>query len=128
MKRIVTVVLLGFVGLSLVVLAFKSGGKSAGEGKDVSNGSERKQRIVVTYFHNNVRCPSCKKIEAFTAEALQSNFPYALASGALVWRTINTDKPENQHYARDYNLNTKSVVVSKIRDGAEAEWKNLSRV
>jgi hypothetical protein len=85
-------------------------------------------RVIAYYFHGNARCPSCLKIEAYTKEAIDSAFGEALKSGLLEWRVVNTDSSQNEHFLTDYQLFTKSVVVSDINDGKETQWKNLDKV
>ncbi len=84
--------------------------------------------LVATYFYTSVRCPTCKKIETYSAEAIQNNFSEELKNGALIWRTVNTDEPENQHYTKDYQLYTKSLIISEVKDGKEIRWKNLEKI
>ncbi len=84
--------------------------------------------IVVYYFHATQRCSNCYKIETYTHEAVESEFASALQSGRVVWKMINTDEAENEHYIKDYKLFTKSVIISDFRDGQEARWKNLDKV
>ncbi len=84
--------------------------------------------FTATYFHNSVRCPTCHKLEALSAKAIQQNFPDDLKKGGVVWRTINVDEPGNQHYSTDYQLFTKSLILSEIQDGKEIRWKNLSKI
>jgi hypothetical protein len=55
-------------------------------------------------------------------------FADALKRGSMVWRMVNVDQPANQHFIKDYELYTKSVVLVKMRDGKQAAWKNLDRV
>lgn len=86
------------------------------------------QKILVYYFFTTVRCPSCRYIEATTQEALMQNFADALANGSVEWRPVNVQLPQNRHYIRDYQLFTKSVVVARVKDGQQLEWKNLERV
>ena len=51
-----------------------------------------------------------------------------MKSGKLEWIVLNTDEPENRHYLDDYQLYTKSLVLSKIEDGKETDWENLEKV
>jgi hypothetical protein len=51
-----------------------------------------------------------------------------LADSTLIWGTINYDQKENKHYLKDYNLFTKAVILSRVKDGNEIEWKNLDRI
>ncbi len=40
----------------------------------------------------------------------------------------NRDKKENEHFIKDYNLSSQSVILSKMINQNEAGWKNLDRV
>ncbi len=84
--------------------------------------------IVVTYFTTNVRCPSCHKIENLTRETIESKFAEALANGTLIFRVINVDRPENKHFIDEYQLVSKTVIVSERHAGKETGWKNLQEV
>lgn len=85
-------------------------------------------KIVAYYFHGTRRCPSCMKIEAYSQEAVQTGFAEDLKSGKLEWRVVNTDDSPNEHYLKDYQLYTKSLVLSHIENGKETAWKNLEKV
>ncbi|MDA3896088.1 MAG: nitrophenyl compound nitroreductase subunit ArsF family protein [Desulfobacteraceae bacterium] len=85
-------------------------------------------QIVVTYFHTTARCPTCHTIEELSSKAVQLNFEEALKSGKVVWRVINVDEPENKHYNDDYQLYTKSLIISEVKDGKEVRWKNLEKI
>ena len=84
--------------------------------------------VTVYYFHGDRRCQSCIKIEKYTEEAVKNFFTDRMESGELVYRVINTDKEENKHYIDDYQLYTKSVILSLTRDGKEVRHKNLDKV
>ena len=84
--------------------------------------------VVAVYFHNNVRCATCKTIEAYTKEALEQSFRDEIASGAVHVRVIDTDENGNQQYMADYGLYTKAVVVVLYKDGKQVKFKNLQKV
>jgi hypothetical protein len=89
---------------------------------------QQQVKTVVYYFHGNMRCSSCRKIEAYTKEAIQSGFADALENGSLELKVINIEEPANEHFVQDFQLYTRSVVVEN-RSGAKGqEWKNLDRV
>ncbi len=90
--------------------------------------TEFSPQVIAYYFHGNRRCVSCKKIESYTQEAIESGFPDDLKSGALQWQVVNIDEDEHKHFINDYQLYTKSVVLSKMKDGKELAWKNLDKV
>ena len=84
--------------------------------------------VVAIYFHGNVRCATCKKIESYADEAVQSGFPKALEEGALAWRVFNIDEAENTHFIQDFQLVTRSVVLAEYREGKVVRWENLDKV
>jgi hypothetical protein len=86
------------------------------------------QKVIAYYFHGNVRCPTCLKIEAYSQEALEKAFPEQLASGQLEWQAINTDEIWNTHFIQDFSLQFSSVVVASVSGAETKEWKNLERV
>jgi hypothetical protein len=92
-------------------------------------GQEMNGHVVrVLYFHSNVRCYSCKKIESLTREAMEEGFGSEIAQGIIEVAALNVEEPENKHFIEDYQLYTKSVIVSDVSGQKETRWKNLTRV
>lgn len=85
-------------------------------------------RFVVSYFYTSVRCPSCVTIERLTSETIEGEFFDEIKNGVLLWRTVNIEEEGNFHYVEDYNLYTKSVILSEMSGDKEVRWKNLGRV
>jgi thiol-disulfide isomerase/thioredoxin len=85
-------------------------------------------QVIVYYFHGNARCVSCRKLEQYAKEAVEKYFSEQLGSGRMLFREINIDRPENRHFVQDYQLFTKSVVVSLREGGEEVRYKNLDKV
>lgn len=83
---------------------------------------------VVYYFHGNIRCATCKKIEAYADEAVHEEFGKALEDGTLQWRVVNVDDPANRHFVEDFQLVTRSVVLVEYRGGKVVRFKNLDQV
>jgi hypothetical protein len=142
-KHIVNIALLGFIGVSLAVLAAREmSGRTAPDAPPPAAVARTQdapitvtqaqaaapRQTVVYYFHGNKRCKTCRAIEAYTAEAIQGGFARELAGGRMVFRAINVDEPANEHFVRDFQLSTRSVVVADTRDGAVTDWRNLERV
>ncbi|UCB57560.1 MAG: hypothetical protein JSV30_02965 [Candidatus Omnitrophota bacterium] len=90
--------------------------------------AEDEAQIAAYYFHTKFRCPSCHKIEQFTEESLKNNFSKQLEEGSLVYRVVNVEEKGNKHFINDYQLYTKSVVLSFRKNGEELEYKNLDKV
>ncbi|MGB9004372.1 MAG: nitrophenyl compound nitroreductase subunit ArsF family protein [Candidatus Aminicenantales bacterium] len=94
--------------------------------QDKAAGSDN--RVIAYYFHAYVRCITCRTIEAYSGEAVQSFFADALKSGRLEWRVINVEEPGNEHFIQDFQLVTRSVVLELMEKGARKRWKNLQLV
>ena len=84
--------------------------------------------VVATVFHGSARCPSCVTLEEQTRETLKALFPKELASGKLVFRSVNAEAPEHQHYIEDYRLTSISLVVARFEKGTQKDWKTLQDV
>jgi len=93
-----------------------------------STGAAAGDTIIVYYFHGTQRCVTCRKLEAYTEEAIANGFAEALADSTMLWRPVNFDLKDNDHYIADYKLFTKSVILSRVKGGKEAAWKNLDKI
>ncbi|MDP3851086.1 MAG: nitrophenyl compound nitroreductase subunit ArsF family protein [Luteolibacter sp.] len=85
-------------------------------------------QVIMTYFISGTLCKSCQKIEALTKETAKKDFAEALAGGKLVFRVIDTGEPGYQHFIKDYQLTSKTVILSHRKDGKETEWKDMAKV
>lgn len=80
------------------------------------------------YFHGNVRCATCRKVEAYAREAVEEGFTEQIAAGVVEFRPVNVEQPENRHFIEDYQLTSKSVVVAEVVGGSVARWVKLDNV
>ena len=85
-------------------------------------------KVFAYYFHGSMRCPTCYKLEQYSKEAVEVNFKDVLASGKLEFKAVNLEDKGNQHYSKDYQLYTKSLILSLIEDGKETKWINLDKI
>jgi len=91
--------------------------------------TSQEAKVIVYYFHGMARCTTCKTIEKYSREAVEHYFQNELKNGKLVFRTINVEEAENHHYIQDYQLFSKSLVISLVKqDKKEVTWKNLADV
>ena len=148
-KRIVTVVLLVFVGVSVAYLVIQESSSTPAvedqsgqtevaeaasgapvEMKPTLEGLDRQtsHKLIAYYFHRTQRCQTCLTIEAYAEETLKDAFPEALRTGELQFRTVNLDEPSNEHFVADYELAASSLVLVDYQDGEQKEWRNLQRV
>ncbi len=87
-----------------------------------------KSKVVAYYFHGTYRCPTCLTIERYSKEAIEQYFTKELQEGRLEFKPLNVEEPENRHYIQDYQLYTKSLVITLHKDNKQTEWKNLENV
>ena len=113
--------LLGILIASILVVVV------AGAQAEVPQMSLQSQ-VVVYYFHGNARCPSCYKLEQYAKEAVEQNFSQEMKTGKLVFKRVNVEQAGNDHFVYDYQLYTKSVVISLVKEGKQVKYKNLERV
>jgi hypothetical protein len=82
--------------------------------------------ILVYYFHATTRCATCRTIEAYAHETVASRFAADLEARHIEWRTVNVEEPANEHFIRDFQLYTRSVVIVDPKD--PKRFKILERV
>lgn len=135
MKTAVRIILVLFVLASVAYLVFDRSETAvatetaaADQTPQDSIGDQVGDQVLVYYFHGDVRCPTCIKIEALSTKAIESGFAGEIADGRLVWQAVNVDQPENAHFVDDYELYTKSLIVVKKHNGDQTEWKNLPQI
>jgi hypothetical protein len=112
MKKVGVLVLLFLAGGLLASVAFAA----------------PKNQVRVYYFYTDYRCARCYKFELYTKKAMETYFSNEIADGEVVYQAVNTDKKENKHFLQDYQLFTKSTVVSLVKDGKEVHYKNLDKI
>ncbi len=93
-----------------------------------AGGDAKSTHVVAYYFHGTFRCSTCHKLEQYSKEAIETNFKDALASGRLEFKVVNVEDKGNEHYTSDYQLYTKSLVLSLVKDGKQIKWKNLDKI
>ena len=100
--------------------------ETKGHNKEINGDNEH--QVIVYYFHGNNRCHTCRRIEQLTKQAVTESFAKELETGLLKMKIINVDEADNAHFSKDYQLFTRSVVVSGVASGEEKQWKNLQKV
>lgn len=140
-KRIITLVLIIFVIISIAFVIIKENKPQKQENTPAGVVSEApateskviqkhndKNYVVVYYFHGNMRCRTCMAFEEYIQNALDDFFAEKMKEGKLVYKVINVEDSGNEHFIRDYNLVTKSVVVAEFANGKEVKWKKLDKI
>lgn len=122
------VVLTAIAALAIGSTAPTAAGAEDAEAEASAAAAAPENGIVAYYFHGNKRCSTCRKLEAYSTEAITGGFASQLENGALEWRVVNTDEKANAHFVTDFELVTKSVVLVEYRDGEVVRFKNLKLV
>jgi len=83
--------------------------------------------VVAYYFHRTLRCMTCLAIEKNAKEAIEIAYLDALNDGRLAWLPVDYEAPANWHFAKDYALETSTLVLVEMRGGKPARWKALPK-
>ncbi|MDO9528188.1 MAG: nitrophenyl compound nitroreductase subunit ArsF family protein [Syntrophales bacterium] len=102
--------------------------RKAASVKNKQSNDKKNHKVVVYYFHGNYRCFSCTRIEQMTLIAVGEAFETEIKNGLLEMKTVNVENQKNRHFIEEYQLYTKSVIVSDRAGGKEVRWKNLQRI
>ncbi|MDD4894018.1 MAG: nitrophenyl compound nitroreductase subunit ArsF family protein [Candidatus Omnitrophica bacterium] len=119
MKRLFIIIMAAVAVINISV--FQIGSAFAGQ-------EAKAGKVIAYYFHSTSRCPTCHKLEEYSKEAIETNFKDALISGKLEFRIVNVESRGNEHFVKDYQLYTKSLVLSLIKEGKEVKSENLAKI
>lgn len=112
----------------LLTAIVMTGGFFFGPGAASAEKSSSGGSVAVYYFHGTFRCPTCNKMEQYAREVIENDFKDALTSGKLEFKSVNIEDKENGHYVTDYQLYTKALILSFVKDGKEVRSKNLDKI
>lgn len=137
-KSVFSIILLGFVAVSVAVAMRKVAPQSSSEvvqsgdsqGTTVAssvvslNAKLAGTKFSAVYFHSPHRCPTCRKIETFAQEALTPE----IESGGIAWQTADYTSDSNASLVDQFKVFTSTVVLVEVREGNVVRWKNLEEV
>ncbi|MEW5875014.1 MAG: nitrophenyl compound nitroreductase subunit ArsF family protein [Candidatus Zixiibacteriota bacterium] len=126
-KRVIRLVLIAFVALSAIWLVGRELPERPAPDAPATAAADG-DRITVYYFHRTARCVTCLTIERLAQSEVENAFRDQIASGEIVFRSVNIEDPGNDHFTTDYNLVSQAVVLVEIRVGAPGRWKNLDAI
>jgi hypothetical protein len=132
-KQLLTAGLLGFVAISLVLAVANVAGwrrtpatpsQTATQSPATTGAGTTTTALTAIYFHAPHRCPTCKKIEAYTHEALQP----AIADKQIVWKVADYTASENAVMVDRFKVLTSTVVLTETRNGEVVRFRNVEEV
>ncbi|MFH1506958.1 MAG: nitrophenyl compound nitroreductase subunit ArsF family protein [Candidatus Omnitrophota bacterium] len=115
MKKLILILLAAVAVISVSSIAFSEQAMS-------------QNKVAVYYFHGTFRCSLCTMMEKYFREAVETNFKDVFTSGKLEFKTVNVEGRGNEHFVHDYQLYTKSLILSLVKDGKEVKSKNLDKI
>lgn len=89
---------------------------------------DSQEKVVVYYFHGTEDCPVCLQIEQLTRQAVEERFQDELQHGRVEFQRINAEDPKNRSFIEKYQLTARVLIVSKLAQGKETQWKSLQKV
>ncbi|MFI3290902.1 MAG: nitrophenyl compound nitroreductase subunit ArsF family protein [Opitutales bacterium] len=111
-KKLLSLLLLAFVIISLGYVVYRES-SSPTPSQCCTNENVSSDTLVVYYFHGNKRCFSCNNIESFTKKTLEEKFKAKLEDSSIIFKSINIEEPQNEHFIKDFALPSRCVVLQK---------------
>ncbi len=111
----------------VLVLALKTVRSSATEPSAHAQLSV-KDRVVAYYLYGNIRCVTCKGMEAMTADAIKTGFAKELEDGRLAFTIENYQTPGSERFIKEFGVVAASVVLTEEKAGKTVRWKNLENI
>ncbi len=119
-------------GLIVAALFLNAGNLPAAaaspDSKQTAKSAPADSKVTAYYFHGKFRCVTCKKIEQYSREAMETYFAPQIRDKRFEFRPVNVEQKGNEHFIRDYQLYTRSLVLVLFRNGQQVKWKNLEGV
>lgn len=95
-----------------------------GNKNEANSNKSSDEKYVAYYFHPTARCESCKNLESYIKELIETKY----TGQGFEFQAFNTDESENEHYKNDYELKYSSVILVKFGEGKQLNWLNLDSV
>jgi len=102
-------------------------GESLNEGRDPDDieaeAPATQCEVIAIYFHNTMRCRTCRKIEEEARASLEATFSEELAAGRLRWMAINME--DEPVYVTEYELVKPTLVLTRYVEDEREAWVSL---
>lgn len=128
-KRAIANLLVSFALISIGFVLGKETGRRetpAGDAAVAPVPGSGHDRVIVYYMHATVRCVTCNELETSILSVLLTDFADELREGRVEWRTA--DYQTEEALAKRYDVASGCVVVVKVKDDREAEFKRLDDI
>lgn len=82
--------------------------------------------VEVLYFHGKQRCITCKAIEKYTKEVVNTDFAELVKKGKVRFKDVDISTPEGEKLADKYRVSWSSLYINKWKNGKE-ERNDMTR-
>lgn len=129
-KKIVSLLLLGIIGLGIALVGYQEFVTSPEQTlpPQAAVTPQLKNGVEIYYFHGNQRCTTCIRMEKSTQAAVMNHFFKDVCDGNMRLSLVNVDLAENEHYIDDYQLVFRTVVIVNFQDGVQTDWRRLDKI
>jgi len=79
--------------------------------------------VDAIYFHNTLRCHTCRTIEETAKAVLEAEFSEEFATGQMRWSTINME--QQQRYVEEYDLVKPTLILVRTVGEEQSDWVAL---
>jgi hypothetical protein len=84
-------------------------------------------KVIIYYFHREIRCHSCLEMEAFTKETVDKYYAGEQKAGSVIFKAVNWNAEENRHFEDAFKLVFNSVVIVKMEGSIVKKWDRLDK-
>ncbi len=85
-------------------------------------------KVVVYYFHRTLRCPTCRRMEELSRQAVESEFKGELDLGMVEWRPLDFQKKGNEKDAKKVKLEGPALVLVKMTNGRQIASRDMDKI
>ena len=89
--------------------------------ENINRDNTEGDKYIAYYFHPTARCESCINLENYIKEIIDTKYK----GKGFVFKPVNIEEKENEHFKKDYNLKFSSIIISDTKSG---KWKNLDSI
>lgn len=75
--------------------------------------------VEVLYFHGKQRCVTCKAIEKYTKEVVNTELTEWVKKGKVRFKEVDISTPDGEKLAKKYRVSWSSLYVNQWKNGKE---------
>jgi ABC-type Fe3+-hydroxamate transport system substrate-binding protein len=83
------------------------------QSSQTDNSSKSSGKIEAYYFHFNVRCATCRTVEAQAKEDIETLYPDMVKEGKITFQAINLDDASSKATAEKLDISGQTLLLVK---------------